>query len=93
MRNICQICEGRGELPEGRPRKNLLVNLTGVELPAGNSMVASPVQRFGENFPASGTARGAIGAVSRSIEQIRSQAIMELAPNLIVASFIEDRLA
>lgn len=74
-------------------RKNLLVNLTGAELPAGNSMAGPPAQRLGEAFQASGQARGAIGAVSRSIEQIRSQSIMELEPNLIDASFIEDRLA
>ena len=73
-------------------RKNLLANLTGAELPAGNSMTTPPVLRLGEPFPTSGSARGAIGAVSRSIEQIRSHSIMELAPDLIDASFIEDRL-
>ncbi len=74
-------------------RKNLLANLTDVELPAGNSTGSPPALRLGEPFPASGSTRGAIGAVSRSIEQIRSHSIMELAPDLIDASFIEDRLA
>ena len=71
-------------------RKNLLANLTGTELPAGNSMTTPPVMRLGALFPTSGSARG---AVSRSIEQIRSHSVMELAPDLIDASFIEDRLA
>ena len=36
--------------------------------------------------------RGAIGAVTRSIEQLKAQAVVELDAHLIEASFIADRL-
>ena len=36
--------------------------------------------------------RGAIGAVTRSIEQLKAHSVVELAPDLIDASFIADRL-
>ena len=36
--------------------------------------------------------RGAIGAVTRSIEQLKAQSIVELSPDLVDASFITDRL-
>ncbi|NLH82910.1 MAG: plasmid partitioning protein RepB [Phyllobacteriaceae bacterium] len=77
-------------------RKNLLSGLTGGELPAGNSTAPvaneaparpAPVPHFGI-----GGTRGAIGAVSRSIEQLKAQAVVELDPRSIDASFISDRL-
>lgn len=77
-------------------RKNLLIGLTGAELPAGNSgtvdarepeVRAQAMPHFGI-----GGTRGAIGAVSRSIEQLKAQAVVELAPALIDVSFISDRL-
>jgi ParB family transcriptional regulator, chromosome partitioning protein len=78
-------------------RKNLLTGLMGsAQLPAGNSGAgptlqggASPPQA--PHFGLAGT-RGAIGAVTRSIEQLKAQAIVEIAPDLVDASFISDRL-
>jgi ParB family chromosome partitioning protein len=72
-------------------RKNLLANLTGPELPAGNSSDSSP-QSLAETLAHFSAGRGAIGAVTRSIEQIKSHAIIDLAPAMIDGSFIEDRL-
>ncbi len=77
-------------------RKNLLIGLTGGELPAGNSGAADPGEpevraQATPHFGIGGT-RGAIGAVSRSIEQLKAQAVVELAPALIDVSFISDRL-
>jgi ParB family chromosome partitioning protein len=72
-------------------RKNLLANLTGPELPAGNSGRSLPPS-LPETLARFSPSRGAIGAVTRSIEQIRSHAIIDLAPELIDGSFIEDRL-
>ena len=72
-------------------RKNLLAHLTGGELPAGNSP-PSPAFAAADPAFASGLSRGAVGAVSRSIEQIRAHSVLDLAPDLIDASFIEDRL-
>lgn len=66
-------------------RKNLLAGLDAPELPAGNSGVPLPT------LPPA-PSRGAVGAVSRSIEQIRAQGVAEIAPDLIDASFVEDRL-
>jgi ParB family chromosome partitioning protein len=73
-------------------RKNLLMGLSGPELPAGNS---SP-NLSGEGYKAPhlgimGT-RGAIGAVTRSIEQLKAQSVLELSPDQIEPSFISDRL-
>jgi ParB family chromosome partitioning protein len=79
-------------------RKNLLTGLTAPELPAGNSgneierertMPAPPAPA--PHFGVGGT-RGAIGAVTRSIEQLKAQSIAEILPDLIDASFIADRL-
>ncbi|MGD0185751.1 MAG: plasmid partitioning protein RepB [Roseiarcus sp.] len=75
-------------------RKNLLTGLLGNEFPDGNS--AEQATPEGEKTPAPhlgvmGT-RGAIGAVTRSIEQLKAQSIVDIAPELIEASFIADRL-
>ena len=75
-------------------RKNLLLGLTGDELPAGNS--ASTLGFEAAKMPAPhlgvmGT-RGAIGAVTRSIEQLKAQSVVDLDPALIDPSFITDRL-
>lgn len=77
-------------------RKNLLVGLTTPELPAGNFGAEPHVEidvraQATPHFGIGGT-RGAIGAVSRSIEQLKAQAVVELAPALIDVSFISDRL-
>lgn len=72
-------------------RKNLLTGLAGHELPAGNSTPPSLTQAV-EAIASFGGGRGAIGAVSRSIEQIKSHSILDLATHLIDHSFIEDRL-
>lgn len=81
-------------------RKNLLSGLTGgttpAELPAGNSTLGAPADAAPRpsvvpHFGIGGT-RGAIGAVSRSIEQLKAQAVVELAPTLVEASFVRDRL-
>lgn len=71
-------------------RKNLLIGLTDPELPAGNSPAGAPA----EEAPRLGIlgTRGAIGAVTRSIEQLKAHAVVEIAPELIDASFISDRL-
>ena len=72
-------------------RKHLLTGLDAPELPAGNLAGPSPSEpvEATANF---GGGRGAIGAVSRSIEQIKSHSIVELATHLIDNSFIDDRL-
>jgi ParB family chromosome partitioning protein len=77
-------------------RKNLLIGLTSAELPAGNSGAVDTGEpevraHATPHFGIGGT-RGAIGAVSRSIEQLKAQAVVELAPALIDVSFISDRL-
>jgi len=75
-------------------RKNLLLGLSDPELPAGNS----PAEPSGEGHKIApphlgimGT-RGAIGAVTRSIEQLKAQSVVEIAPDQIDSSFISDRL-
>lgn len=75
-------------------RKNLLLGLSDPQLPAGNS----PAEPSGEGQKVApphlgmmGT-RGAIGAVTRSIEQLKAQSVVEIAPDQIDASFISDRL-
>lgn len=77
-------------------RKNLLAGLTTALLPAGNSPAATPT----ENAPKPSSAphlgmigaRGAIGAVTRSIEQLKAHSVLEIEPRLIEASFVADRL-
>ena len=69
-------------------RKHLLSDLAPQKLPAGNSENAegfdSPTPQYAP--------RGAIGAVSRSIELLRSQSLTELDPDLIDAPSVTDRL-
>jgi ParB family chromosome partitioning protein len=77
-------------------RKNLLAGLTGALLPAGNSPPGAPAEAAPQpqsptNFSVLGT-RGAIGAVSRSIEQLKAQSVIDIAPHLVDASFVSDRL-
>jgi ParB family chromosome partitioning protein len=67
-------------------------------LPAGNSAVApqhaSPTQPIqGMQSSAFGPRGGAIGAVTRSIEQLKAHAVLDLATDVIDASLIADRLA
>lgn len=77
-------------------RKNLLVGLTGIQLPSGNSPGGSAsepqnLRPLGSPFSVPGS-RGAIGAVSRSFEELKAQSVVEIAPDLIDASPIADRL-
>ena len=76
-------------------RKNLLAGLTNEKLPAGNSggaiNSADLARQLSPPF-ANLTGGRAIGAVSRSIEQIKSQAVVELDTALIDQSPIADRL-
>lgn len=79
-------------------RKNLLAGLLDEKLPAGNSAAvlqpASPTQPIqGMQSSAFGPRGGAIGAVTRSIEQLKAHAVLDLATDLIDASLIADRLA
>jgi ParB family transcriptional regulator, chromosome partitioning protein len=76
-------------------RKNLLAGLTGsTELTAVNLDPAKPAESAVPSPRHLGLmgGRGAIGAVSRSIEQLKAQSIVEIDPPLIEASFIADRL-
>lgn len=77
-------------------RKNLLAGLTGALLPAGNSPATSPLENTPKPPPTSHLgmmgARGAIGAVTRSIEQLKAHSVLEIEPHLIEASFVADRL-
>lgn len=69
-------------------RKHLLSDLAPQKLSAGNSESSegldSPTPQYAP--------RGAIGAVSRSIELLKSQSLAELDPNLIDAPSVTDRL-
>ncbi|MBB3917709.1 plasmid partitioning protein RepB [Rhizobium fabae] len=69
-------------------RKHLLSDLAPQKLPAGNSENAAGL----DSAPPQYAPRGAIGAVSRSIELLRSQSLTELDPNLIDAPSVTDRL-
>ncbi|UHS59697.1 plasmid partitioning protein RepB [Agrobacterium vaccinii] len=69
-------------------RKHLLSDLGGPKLPAGNSEdIAAQNAATPQYSP-----RGAIGAVSRSIELLKSQSLTELDPDLIDAPLVADRL-
>ncbi|MCM2435821.1 plasmid partitioning protein RepB [Agrobacterium rosae] len=69
-------------------RKHLLSDLAGPKLPAGNSdNIAAQDATIPQYSP-----RGAIGAVSRSIELLKSQSLTELDPDLIDAPLVADRL-
>ena len=73
-------------------RKNLLLGLTGPQLPAGNSAgEGAPPFLHAPHLGVMGT-RGAIGAVARSIEQVKAHSVVDLEPDLIEASFVSDRL-
>jgi len=93
-------------------RKNLLVGLTDFELPAGNSPKdgppSSPNEAAADRQQPSFGQNGAIGAVTRSIEQLKSQigeaknlqlqlaaghTVVELDPGLVERSFVADRMA
>ncbi len=69
-------------------RKHLLSDLAPAKLSAGNS--DDPVRPHTESPQYA--ARGAIGAVSRSIELLKSQSLAELEPDLIDAPPVADRL-
>jgi len=76
-------------------RKNLLDGLIGGELTAVNS--SQGASRGNPALPASAPhlstmSRGAVGAVGRSIEQLRAQSIVDLDTSLIDPSFVADRL-
>jgi ParB family chromosome partitioning protein len=77
-------------------RKNLLTGLTGSQLTAVNSGPEPPPETpvLPARVPHLGglASRGAIGAVTRSIEQLRAQSVIDIEPDLIEASFIADRL-
>jgi ParB family chromosome partitioning protein len=75
-------------------RKHLLLGLTSEELPAGNSSGQETPGTEKAAVPQLGGmgARGAIGAVTRSIEQLKAQSIVDLDPQMIEPSFITDRL-
>jgi ParB family chromosome partitioning protein len=68
-------------------RKHLLSDLVGQKLPAGNSEQLGPEVAAVQYSP-----RGAIGAVSRSIELLKSQSLMDLDPDFIDAPLVTDRL-
>jgi ParB family chromosome partitioning protein len=75
-------------------RKHLLDGLIG-ELTAVNSSSGAPRDNPAPpvGAPHLGTmSRGAVGAVGRSIEQLRAQSILELETSLIDPSFVADRL-
>jgi ParB family chromosome partitioning protein len=69
-------------------RKHLLSDLAPQKLPAGNSENAADLDNPTPQY----APRGAIGAVSRSIELLRSQSLTELDPDLIDAPSVTDRL-
>lgn len=70
-------------------RKHHLSDLIGTKLPAGNS---SHSETAAEPPSQAYAARGAIGAVSRSISMLRAQAVVELDPDLIDEPKVVDRL-
>lgn len=87
-------------------RKNLLAGLTQPKLTAVNSEAPSPAPARAAGLPF--TSRGAVGAVTRSIDDLASKAhaakelearltsgqvIVELDPTSIDASFVADRMA
>lgn len=69
-------------------RKHLLSDLVIPKLSAGNSVENSSHEPVASQY----TPRGAIGAVSRSIELLKSQSLAELDPDLIDAPLVADRL-
>jgi ParB family transcriptional regulator, chromosome partitioning protein len=77
-------------------RKNLLSGLTGTRLTAVNPEsggAGDSHAAMSANVHLGGmSTRGAIGAVSRSIEQLKAYSVVEIEPDLIEASFVADRL-
>ena len=74
-------------------RKNLFAGiLTPQSDAAGGSSSARETPAADFSFHALSGSRGAIGAVSRSIEQLKAQTVVDLAVDLIDPSFITDRL-
>lgn len=72
-------------------RKNLLEGLVGEKLPAGNS--PEDATQISQEPPSSHHgARGAIGAISRSIESLKAMAEVELNPELVDPPPVSDRL-
>lgn len=71
-------------------RKNLLAGLSSSELPAGNS-AAQPAEAPAV-FASFGGGRGAIGAVSRSLEHMKANTVHDLDTDQIDHSFVADRL-
>ncbi len=69
-------------------RKNLLSDLTG---PRSQSVASDDLGDPGSSAPQYAP-RGAIGAVSRSIELLKSQSLVEINPDLIDAPAVTDRL-
>jgi ParB family chromosome partitioning protein len=93
-------------------RKNLLAGLTDFELPAGNSskdaLASAADETVVDRHPRTFGQSGAIGAVTRSIEQLKSQigeaknlqlqlaaghTVVEIDPTLVERSFVVDRMA
>jgi ParB family chromosome partitioning protein len=74
-------------------RKNLFLGIEGAELPADNSAHGAASQGDAASaFANFGGGRGAIGAVTRSIEQLKANSVHEIAADLIDPSFIADRI-
>lgn len=71
-------------------KHNLLAGLSAAELPAGNS--ASPHAENQGILASFGGGRGAIGAVSRSLEHMRANTVHDLDTDLIDHSIVADRL-
>ncbi len=69
-------------------RKHLLSDLAGPKSSSGNLGDVSAQESFAPQY----APRGAIGAVSRSIELLKSQSLTDLDPDLIDAPAVTDRL-
>lgn len=82
-------------LPAGNSN-TVPAGVTGSHLPPGNSEArrednAERTPLVAPHLGVMGT-RGAIGAVTRSIEQLKSQSVAELDPAIIERAFVTDRL-
>ncbi len=78
-------------------RKNLLAGLTddtpGVETSLPAAAAPKPPGLLTEAvFQFSSGKGGALGAISRSVEQARENAVLDIAPDLIEPSLVQDRL-
>jgi ParB family transcriptional regulator, chromosome partitioning protein len=75
-------------------RKNLLAGLTSDPLTAVNSesVTSSEVPLLLPRLPQASNLGSAIGAVTRSIEQLKAHSIVDIDPLLVEPSFITDRL-